>query len=439
MPDPVLVPPTPTINQSDSPEQIAHTTANVQAIFDKVAPKIRGTPTPEAPLPPTEPIKPPSKPVEPPSKAADSVQTPVEAPTTEPKPPTEPPDKVTEHKVPSFIEKALEVKPETPQTPAATVEEDFPEEPVFKTKEESKAAWKNLRDAYKRVKTEATTLKSQPVGIDEPTKQELEFLKTQNKELQTVLSRTEVESHREFQQKIIRPMNAAWGEASRIVKETGRDPQDLAKALALSGAAQYEALDELFTGMPESAKIRVNNAVAAMQNFDSQRKAWLSDAPRRAEELKKSDLQRQYAEVNQQKAEMKRLWDEAGRKLREEAKVEVMLKSDDPDASWWNEQADRIEKTSEDLFLNNTDMEKVAFAMRLAPMVDPYRKLWLTTRAELVKAQQIIKDKFGSEPNLSESGGNTRNGIPTTEEDLSKPFDQVFLREYHKQREQGAR
>lgn len=436
MPESTIVPPVPTINQSDSPEQIASAVENVQAIFDKVSPKIRGTPTPEAPSRPPEPPPAPAKSPEP-VKAKEDAPVDIIEPPAETGEKVEPVKRGEEHKIPSFIEKALEVKPETAETPAQPVEDEFPEE--LPAKEAGKTNWKRLREQYKTLKTEVEQLRSRPAGIDEPTKQELEFLRSQNKELSTVLSRTEVEHHREFQQKIVQPMNAAWSEAARIVKEIGRDPQDLAKALSLSGAAQYEALDELFTGMPESAKIRVNNAVATVQSYDNQRKAWLADAPRRAEELKKSDYQRQLQQLAQQKDEMRGLFDLAIQKLRDEAKVEVLQKSNDPDAKWWNEQADQIVETSRNVFLENTDMQKVAYACALAPMADVYRKLWLTTRAELAKKDGIIKEKFGSEPNMSESGGNVRNGTPSLEEDLKKPIGDVFLGLVRKQREAGVR
>src|SRR5215469_11520131 len=123
MADPVLVPPTPTINQSDTPEQIAATVKNVQAIFDKVSPKIRGTPTPEnreqqpktAERTPQEPI-------------AEQKQT-AEPVVEQPRQPAE------RFSIPSFLEKALDVPAVKPETPAP--EKEWPEElPAFKSTDE---------------------------------------------------------------------------------------------------------------------------------------------------------------------------------------------------------------------------------------------------------------------------------------------------------------
>jgi len=84
-------------------------------------------------------------------------------------------------------------------------------------------------------------------------------------------------------------------------------------------------------------------------------------------------------------------------------------------------------------------MKKVALALRLAPYMEVYRKLWLTERAARNKSDTVLRDKFGSEPSISESGGNVRGGTPMMDEDLKKPFTDVFLREFHKARTSGAR
>src|SRR5215469_5872530 len=423
MADPVLVPPTPTINQSDTPEQIAATVKNVQAIFDKVSPKIRGTPTPE-----TEPKT---------RTAASTLPEQAKEPTRTPEQPIEKaPERPEARTIPSFLEKALDVPQVKAETPAH--EEEWPEElPAFKSTDEAKQRYKTWRDKYNSLKGELKAASSRP-SADPQLQEKLTFLENKNKDMEAQLSRFNVEMHSEFQNRILRPMHESWNEASRIVKESGGDPADLAKALALSGKAQYEALDAIFEGMPESAKIEANEAVRSYRRLDDQRRRALADAPRAAEALRKSDLQRQYQAINKQKEEMQAMWEAAGAKLRDEAKVEVMQRSSDPADRDWNDAIDADEETSRRLFLENTDMEKVAMACRLAPLVDRYRRLWLVERQARLKSDGILKDKFGSEPSLSESGGNTKIGRAHVSEDLKKPFSEVFLREFHKQRSQGV-
>lgn len=423
MPD-ILTPAVPTVT-SDSPEEMKRVAENMQTIFDKISPARGQKPeSPAKPEAPPEPKELPSEPAPPPTPEPEKT-----AP-TEAEPPTE------VKKVPSFIEKALEVPPSEPESQTADKTEDWPEElPTFKSSEESKKAWKTWREKYNALKQEAKQLKERP-ALDPNINQELEFLRNRTKQQEELLARTSVEHHQEFQQKIIAPMHGAWNEAARIVQEAGGDPNDLAKALSLSGRAQFEALDTIMEGMPESAKIEANEAIRTYKRFDNQRRAALAEAPKTAAQLRQADLQRQYETVSKQKEEMKNLFETAVQKLRDEAKVEVLQKSDDPDAKWWNEQADQIVEQSRNLYLNNTDMGKVAIACALAPMADVYRKLWMAERADNQKNQKLIKERFGSEPNLSESGGNIR-GSDTMQEDLKKPFTDVFLREFHKAQQRG--
>ena len=328
---------------------------------------------------------------------------------------------------------AEEVKPAAPA--AAPEPEDWPEEmPQVQTSEEQKANYKNWRSKYKALKDELAQLKSRPV-LDEAANQKMAYLENDNKVMREQLGRMGVEQHRLFQQQIINPMKAAWGEASRIVKETGGDPAELAKALNLSGKAQFEALDEVLSGIPESAKLEVNNAVAAYRRLDERRKAALhqQNLPQTIEALKKRDMEAQLQFLSRQKEEMRAMYDKAVARLRDEAKVEVLQKSNDPDARWWNEQADQIEEVGRSVFIDNTDMGKMAFACAMAPMADVYRKLFLNERTARLKAEGIMKSKFGSEPTLSESGGNVRGGITDQKEELKKPFADVFIRTLHNQ------
>ena len=346
-------------------------------------------------------------------------------------------------RIPSFIEKALDVTPSQPEStqPAAVagqaaqppVADEIPEEPPVAATEESRNNWKRFRDEYKKLKTEVSTLKNRPV-LDDQTKGQLEFLQNQNKEMAAHLERMSVETHQDFQQNIIRPMHGAWMEAAKIVQEAGGNPDDLAKALTLSGKSHFEALDEIFSGLPESAKAEAQPAIAAYRRLDDRRKAAIADAPRTIQALKQQDLQRQHDFLQKQKSEMSAMFDDAVRILRDEAKVEIFQTSTDPDAKWWNDQAETLVNASKKLYLDNTDLKRTAMACLLAPAADVYRKMWMAERAARLKIDKTQRDRYGSEPTLSESGGNSRTDTPSMEEDLKKPFSDVFLREFHRAR-----
>jgi hypothetical protein len=421
MAEPQIVQPPPTITQPSSPVDNSPGLEQVQKAFDRVLPERK----PKGQEPSPQPTPPP-----PPSKEAPPPET-KEAPPKEKEAPKE--------EFPSFLKEALELETPPPSKPAAAPpgepEVEWSEElPV----EEKKSRIKGLRDAYKKVKTELETLQKRP-QIDPRAVERMSYLEKENKQMGEALSRFGVEQSAEFQQQVIAPLVASWNEAARIVKEAGADPEELAKAMALTGRAQFEALDSLFMEMPESAKAEAHDALRAYRRFDDMRRRAIVNAPQTLEGIRKRETERQYHELNRQREDMKGMFDRALSTLRDEAKVELFQKSNDENAKWWNEQGDRIIAQGRDLFLENTSLDKVALACLLAPAADAYRSLFLKSQRKVAELQKVIKDKFENEPNLSESPGNAGALIPESQmaEDLKKPFADVFLREFHRSQQRN--
>lgn len=328
--------------------------------------------------------------------------------------------------MPSFLEQQI-----APDAPAPTPEqaiEDFPDD---LPPEQKQSRIKGLRDAYKRLKQEHESLRQTPQS-DDATRQELERVQGQNRQMQEVLSRMGVEQHSEFQKQVIAPMTHAWQTAAGIVQEAGGDPEQLARAVQLHGKEHFEALDEVFDELPESAKMEAHQAIAAYKRLDKVRQNALANAPKTYEALHKKDLERQYQNVTEQRKEMANLFDDAVRTLREEAKVEVLQRTTDPEANWWNEQGDSIVNVAKQLYLENTDMRKMAMAVLMAPMADVYRKLWMQERMNHQKTNDMVKERYGAEPYLGASGGGNGAGDPQMKDDLKRPFNEVFLREFHR-------
>jgi len=413
MPEPVIVPPPPTITQPPpGAEDHSPGLEQVQKAFDQVLPDIRRpAKEPAETLKPTTP--PPTDPTPPPSEE-----------------PAKPPEEL---KIPSFLEEALKT-PSEPAKPQAAAEPDaeFPEE---LPPEERKSRIKGLRDAYKKLKGEVETLRSQP-NRDPQEQQRLQWLENQNRQMADMLSRVGVEHSAEFQQKIMAPLTASWNEAARIVRDAGGDPQELAKVMSLSGKAQFEGLDLLFSEMPESAKMEANDALRSYRRYEEARQRAVANAPKTLEAIRARETERQFQELSKQRNDMASMFDRALLRLRDEAKVEVFQKTSDPESAWWNEQGERLVQQGRDLFLENTDLDRVALACLLAPAADAYRKLFLASQKKVTELQKLVNDRFGNEPNLSESPGNAGNLTPSGQfnEDLKKPFADVFLREFHKAR-----
>jgi hypothetical protein len=383
----------------------------VQRAFDRAYPDINPQRTAAAAAEaPAAPTPPPPEPTTPPEPTAPE--------------PAKPP---TEFKVPNFLEEAL--KGEAPAAPEADPEADFPDD---LPQEQKQSRIKGLREAYKKLKTEVATLRSQP-NRDPAEQARLQWLEQNNRQMSEMLSRVGVEHSQEFQREIIAPLTASWNEAARIVKDAGADPQELAKAMTLTGKAQFEALDMLFQEMPESAKLEAHDALRTYKRYEEARQRAVANAPRTLEALQKKEAQRQYQELGKQRQGMAQMFDRALAMLRDEAKVEVFLKTNDPEGKWWNDQGEQVIQQGRQLFLENTDMDKVAMACLLAPTADAYRKLFLQSQQKVGELQKIIRDRIGGEPNLSESAGNGNLGPESQlKEDLKKPFDQVFLREFHR-------
>jgi hypothetical protein len=414
MPDPI-VPPTPTVYQpSNAPPAPIDTSPGMDAVqraFDTAYPDVKPSKTP------TE---------SPPAPA--STPTPATPPT--PESPT-PPAPAEEHKLPSFLEDALKADaPSTPPTPQPDPDEEFPDD---LPPEQKQSRIKGLREAYKKLKTEVSELRNQP-SRDPIEQRRLLFLENQNKQMSEMLSRVGVEHSQEFQQKIIAPLTGSWNEAVRIVAEAGADPNQLAAAMSLQGRQQFEALDQLFAEMPESAKTEANDALRTYRRYEDARQRAVANAPKTLETIRERESARQYQELQQQRTGMAQMFDRALTRLRDEAKVEVFMKTDDPQTKWWNDQGDQLIEQGRQLFLENTDMDKVALACLLAPTADAYRKLFIKSQQKVSELNKIIRERLGNEPTLSESGGNAGNLMPEGQmkEDLKQPFAQVFLREYHK-------
>jgi hypothetical protein len=430
MPEPTIVPPPPTVTQPSAPSPPVDNSPGleqVQRAFDKV-------------LPERKPSRPADSPPEAPKPAPAETPAP-EKPPASPAPPTIPPvEKPGEVDVPSFLEQALrgESAPPAPGTDqavaSAAADADWPEElPEFKNSEEARSRYKKWRETYNNQKTELRNLREKPV-VSEEQQRRMQVLEDQNRQMQSVLSRVGVEQSQEFQQQIMRPLHASWNEAARLVKDNGADPQELAKAMTLSGRAQFEALDMIFSSMPESARTEIHDALRTYRRFEEARRQTIANAPQALEGIRRREMDRQMTEINRQREDMKGTFDRAVRQLRDDGKLEVLLKTDIPEGTWWNEQGDKILESARNLYLENTDMEKVARACLLAPAAEAYRKLWLNSQKKIGQLQKVINERINGEPNLSESSGSQRILTPDAQmqDDLKRPFHEVFLREFHK-------
>ena len=427
MAEQTIVPPTPEVTQGES---VSDPGFSIQAAFDRALPD-KGT-RKAAPTPPPAAAEPPKAPAPPPTEEKKTTTEPAKS--VEPAKPT--PDAA---KIPSFIEDVLDPSTQKPQrstestqaTAPTSDDGDWPEEmPTFKTSEEAKDRYKKWNSSYQKLKFERDQLKARPAGMDEVTAARFTQLEKDNKEMSGVLARVSVEKHQDFQNNVLRPLQGAWNEATRIVKDSGGDPNDLSRVVTLRGKAQFEELDKLMTDWPESAKAELHESLRQYRRFDGARREAIANAPKTMEMLRQKDMAEQMKVLDGQRAEMSQTFSNAMKRLRDELKVEVLMKGtgDDEATKAWNENADHIENNAKKLLFENTDMERMAMATALACSADSFRKLWLGAEARARKAEAINAEKFGGEPNLSERGGPS-SSTPEAKfkDDLKRPLKDVFL------------
>ena len=406
--------------------------ASVLDVFNRVMPEIKTKATEKPPASPPAEVQKPAETTtrQPVDRTRQPVEEPVQAQEQEAQQPSE--ESHRESVIPSSIEEFLDGKTKEIGAPA----EDFPEElPQGQNGEEVKSNWKRLREAYKTAAEKVKALEAKPAA-DPELQTRLTKLESDNKQMAEILAKTSIEHDPRFQNDVIRPLNASWNDAVRIVKEAGADPAELQRIVTLKGKAQYEALDQLFEGMPESAKLEATTALRQFKHFSEVRRNALQNVGQTAEQLRQQEAARMIQVNKQVREQMDESYTNAVNLLRDKGKVFLLQKTEDPNGSWWNEQVDKIVNGGREFYLNNTDMDKAARAMVMSRMVDPLMKLLQAERAARIKNEKIIKERLGSEPSLSESGGNIRNGGPP---DLKEPFNVAFMRELQKQHAAGVR
>jgi hypothetical protein len=417
MPDPVIVPSAPpTINQGDDISKA------VQEMFDKKLPAIKTRPSSaSSPEPQPQPEQKPQPPQTPPEPVPQP-----QPPQPEPRPAVA---KEPSHEVPlpSFLEeaiKATEVKPPTPEV----TDEDWPEEP-----QKIKENYRKWRDSwFERGKT-IKTLKAQledaaKHGVADPAAvARIQQLEQDNVQMAQTLSRVGVETNPRFQQEVLGPMHYHYQKARSIVHEVGGDIEALDRALSLRGREHYNAMDELLSGIPESAKQRINSELGEYQRLNEIRVAHLQRAPETLARYQQEQMAWQYQNLNNQKNQMNALVDEVIREMT--PKVEVFR--DDTDSEPWNERAKVLKNAFRQTILENTDYKRLANAVALGYATDAYRSLFQVMLKRAVKAEKELRAIRGAEPTIE--GGDEGLSYSSPDEQLKRPIKDVFLEILHGQ------
>jgi hypothetical protein len=192
----------------------------------------------------------------------------------------------------------------------------------------------------------------------------------------------------------------------------------------MTGKAHYEAMDEILSGLPESAKGELTATMRDYTRFAKQRQNALANAPQVAEDIRRQDEQRQLQTLTQAKEQLSKKFDDVLKHTRDVVGFELLRKSDDPAHTEWNSMVDNIVDYGRGLALENQDEVKMLQASLLAPAAMTLRDLWLKAEKRASAAEKELNSLRKSEPSMSSSGAPS-NGTPS-KDDLKRPFKDLF-------------
>lgn len=327
--------------------------------------------------------------------------------------------------LPSFLSPAPEEKP------TETKVDEWPEELPGEKDEKKQADYKKWRQQYQARGTEAAQLKAENEGLKKRTgsndpeiQNRLKQLETENGQYKEKFDKVYVESSDWYQNTYVKPREQAVNSVKQIVKDVGGDVDSIDKIFNMNGKAYWEELENLSVGLPESAKIQLNNLVNGIRSGDQQRDQVLAQSKQTAEQLRQHELQNQKHRLQQDVTQTKTMLGELISDMRGKG-LEVLQRTTDPKAQWWNtEVVDVIEKGAEDALLNNPDPRKLAAAVVLGYSADQYRTMWQKSENGRLALQKRLDAIDAASPSLEDGSGGMPNG--STVPDAKKPLKDIF-------------
>lgn len=386
-----------------APEATETATEYLTRAFDKVAPMPKGSEQIH-----NEPVKPAVESPAQTPKAPEVVSTPSS----------------TDKPLPSFLESKPEIKIEEKEEP-------WPEEIPGEKDPKKQADYKKWRTQYetrgqeiKRLKAETEELRQKTGSNDPEIQSRIKKLETENGQYKERFDKVYVENSDWYQNTFVKPREEAVNRAKNIVKDVGGDADAMDKLLMLKGKLFWDALEEVTAGIPEVAKVTLTNLVSGIQTGDQKRDEVLSQSREAAEGLRKQELQGQKQFIEKDINETRSVFQEVIADMRGKG-LEVLQKTNDPKAQWWNTDiVEKIEKGAEDTIFNSPDKRRHIAAIILGHSADQYRSLWIEQKDRADKLQSIQDAMDATSPNLEDTGG----GMPSTngEDDTKKPIGDLF-------------
>lgn len=338
------------------------------------------------------------------------------APAKEPEKPAEPAkDSLRSRLAPDFDAPTEPKKSDAPTEPIIEVTpEMIAAEKDPKRKASLNALGKQLSE-YKRQVEELTNRTAAAPEEIVSIRTRNEELTKQNEELIARVERANLLDSPRFQSDHLIPRQRSYESLAGMVKESGGDPSELQRAIAMNGKERIEALDNIREDL--SSPMLQSKFDRLIEDID-QRTQTINEALRNskktAEEQRRQDLLTREEQLQQEAKQWEGLLAAAERNLRDNHKLEAIQPVDRPGYEWWNDQIVEIRATARDILINATP-EKAATAAVLAGTADAFRKMWLAEKAARIALDEQLAERDGVQPRLrSEREKSSTTTEPTT-------------------------
>lgn len=260
-----------------------------------------------------------------------------------------------------------------------------------------------------RLRAENETLKTAP-KVDEDTKAYITKIEGRLSEMSAAFERVSLLDHPAIRTQFIAPREAELNAASNLLKEVDIDPAILQRALAATGKARIEALDELNASITSpTVQMKIVDHVAKIEHFDQQLANAMTDVKGTHERLASEDRVRRHQATQQDLKRTNELYDSAIDYLRDQG-FEYLKKNGNPK---FDALVDQIVEEGRTLLTKTENMEQIAVAAVGLPLAIRFRNAWLTTAQQLKAAHAEIAEMKNADPGLNGGSSSAAGDITT--------------------------
>lgn len=380
----------------DPPTQ-ENVSPGLKALFDIPAPPRVADPAIEDPTEYPEPL--------PASKTKPIPPAPPVPPAPDPVPPVTPTkaasDLAAARLAPDFAALA-ETAPVVTTDPAIDMPEKAPEWAKTPKQQEDYQKWrKSQQELHREIETLRSRV-SQTPAVDTESKAFTAQLQEENKGLLARIERYNLMESPNFQREHLQPRLKDFQSAQQILKDVGADPVELERALALSGKARIDMLEDIGEKIPhQMLRDRFGRLIESIDNRTRDINERLANHKQAMQEQQKNDLITQQQQRDRMVTEFESLLSSAHHDLSTNVMPELFTKVGKPGFEWWNEAIDRDAKVAREALLESTP-PKAAYAAVMASKLGTVLEMWRAER-KLTQAQaKEISELKGAGPKITQ-------------------------------------